>query len=182
MIGNDFIDAEDIRNQIATRASLRFLGLFPGSLYDYEVFDGGVLERDLQRIERYYRARGFYQAKVRAGRVFYKSRRQIAVAVVVEEGMPSIVRRLDLHGIEGMPKAMLVRAQALVNAKVGVGMRFEEAALMTAEVELLTLLGDLGFAFATVHRAADVDLVHNSLSVGFWFQLGALTHLGEVRI
>ena len=43
--------------------------LFRGVVYDYEVFDRATLQRDLARIERYYRARGYYGAHARAGRV-----------------------------------------------------------------------------------------------------------------
>ena len=54
--GNEQIDDAEITEHIATRESPRFFGLFPGVMYDYEVFDRYVLERDLQRIERFYRA------------------------------------------------------------------------------------------------------------------------------
>ena len=56
--GNESIDDADIEEKIASRASPRFLGVFPGVVYDYEVFDRYVLERDLQRIESYYRTPG----------------------------------------------------------------------------------------------------------------------------
>ena len=45
---DDELDKE-IEAHIATHDSPRFLGLFRGVVYDYEVFDRYVLERDLQR-------------------------------------------------------------------------------------------------------------------------------------
>src|SRR3954462_3891048 len=69
--GNDVIDADDLREKLATTTTAKFLGLFRGIVYEYSVFDRFVLERDLQRIERYYRAVGYYHARVRAGRVFF---------------------------------------------------------------------------------------------------------------
>ena len=180
--GNHEIDTDEIRGEIASRESPAFLGLFPGVIYDYEVFDRYVLERDLQRIERYYRARGFYLAKVRAGRVFYKSGRQVSVEIVVEEGLPMIVRRLDLHGLETLPASITARVRISAESKVGVGRRFEEKAFASCEVDLKNLLSDAGYAFVKVRRAADVDLSTNSASVGFWIDPGPIAHLGPVRI
>src|SRR5687767_15602673 len=81
--GNHAVDDAEIEEHIATHDSPRFLGLFRGILYDYEVFDRYVLERDLQRIERYYRSRGFYWPRVRAGRVFETGPRDVKVEILV---------------------------------------------------------------------------------------------------
>src|SRR3954452_22305889 len=37
--GNDMIDAEDLREKLATTSSPKFLGLFRGIVYEYSVFD-----------------------------------------------------------------------------------------------------------------------------------------------
>src|SRR3954462_9514526 len=37
--GNDVIDADDLREKLATTSSPKFLGLFRGVVYDYSVFD-----------------------------------------------------------------------------------------------------------------------------------------------
>jgi outer membrane protein insertion porin family/translocation and assembly module TamA len=67
--GNHALDDDEIEAKMATHETPRFLGLIPGVIYDYEVFNRYVLEKDLQRIERYYRARGYYRARARAARV-----------------------------------------------------------------------------------------------------------------
>ena len=102
--GNDVIDADDLREKLATTNSPKFLGLFRGIVYDYSVFDRFVLERDLQRIERYYRAVGYYHARVRAGRVFFVESNKVRIDIQIEEGEPMLVGRLDVHGLEGLPK------------------------------------------------------------------------------
>lgn len=180
--GNDAVDADDIRVEIASRESPRFLGLFSGMVYDYEVFDHYVLKRDLQRVERYYRARGFYHAKVRAGRVFNRSARNVTVEILVEEGAPMIVRRLDLHGTTGLPTQLLTQARLSVESAVGVGLRFEEEAFTKSEEMLMDLLSDAGYAYVRVRRAADVDLSNNSVGVGFWIEPGPTAQIGEIRI
>src|SRR5262249_58234434 len=77
--GNHAISGSDIEEKVATTPSPKLLGLFRGVLYDYELFDHSVLQRDLDRVERYYRARGYYEAKARAGRVRYKSDKHVEV-------------------------------------------------------------------------------------------------------
>ena len=180
--GNRMIGGDDIRSEIASRESPKFLGLFPGLIYDYEVFDRYVLERDLQRIERYYRARGFYHTKVRAGRVFYKSARQLSVEILVDEGPPMIVGNLELHGLQELPAPLVLRAKILVETSVGVGKRFEEKAFDKSELDLKEVLSDAGFAFVKIRRSADVDLSSDSVGVGFWVEPGPIAHLGQVRI
>ena len=67
--GTSKVDSSDVEEKIATAETPRFLGLFRGIVLEYELFDRYILERDLERIERYYRARGYYEAHARAGRV-----------------------------------------------------------------------------------------------------------------
>ncbi len=180
--GNAAVDAEDIRDEIASRESPRFLGLFSGMIYDYEVFDHYIFERDLQRVERYYRARGFYHAKVRAGRVLNRTGRNVSVEILVEEGAPMIVRRLDLYGVASLPPPLLTQVRRSVEGSVGVGMRFEEQAYAASEVALKEILSDAGYAYVQIRRAADVDLANDSVGVGFWIEAGPVAQIGEVRI
>src|SRR6188768_1659270 len=102
LTGNDVIDADDLREKLATTSSPKFLGLFRGVVYEYSVFDRFVLERDLQRIERYYRAVGFYHARARAGRVFFVEPNKVRVDIRIEEGEPMLIGRVDIHGIDGL--------------------------------------------------------------------------------
>lgn len=180
--GNHRVGDDDIRGEIASHESPRFLGLFSGVVYDYEVFDRYVLERDLQRIERYYRARGFYHAKVRAGRVFYKSARLISVEILIEEGPPMIVGNLELHGLQQLPAPLVARAKLSVESTVGVGMRLEERTFDKSALNLKEILSNDGYAFVKIRHSADVDLSSDTAGVGFWVEPGPLAHLGEVRI
>src|SRR5688572_6397710 len=66
--GNQALGDEELEKKIATRASPKFLGLWRGVFFEQEVFDSALLQQDIQRLERTYRARGFYAARVRAVR------------------------------------------------------------------------------------------------------------------
>jgi outer membrane protein assembly factor BamA len=178
--GNSAFDDEDIQEKLASRETPRFLGLFPGVIYDYEIFNRFVLERDLQRIERFYQSRGYYQAHARAAHVF-RTGAKVRVEIVVEEGEPVLLRRLDIHGLEHLPAK--VRSQALAAATSGMplGAPFEEEKFEQASKDLARSLGDHGFAEAKVRKGADVNLPKNSASVGFWVEAGPASEFGELR-
>jgi len=180
--GNEQIDDAEITEHIATRESPRFFGLFPGVMYDYEVFDRYVLERDLQRIERFYRSRGFYRAHVRAGRVSASGKRKVNVEIVVEEGPPTLVGRIDIHGLEGLSAEMAEDAQREVTSTLDIGDRFEEEAFDVSTQDLQALFADHGHAFVRVKRAADVDVTRNLVSLGYWVEPGPVVQLGEIDI
>ena len=180
--GNDAIDSDDLREKLATAASPRFLGIFAGIVYDYNVFDRFVLDRDLQRIERYYRARGYYQARVRAGRVFFISPHKVKVEIVIDEGRPTLVDRVDFHGLEGLPEAAAEEARGAARAVLSRQQVFEEQKFSDAEEALRNALANHGYAYVKVQRAADVDLPKNLVAVGYFVTLGPRARFGEVRI
>lgn len=179
--GNARLDDDEIQESIASRESARFLGLFSGVIYDYEVFDRYVLERDLQRIERFYRTRGYYEARVRAARVEYKGR-GAKVMIEIEEGVPVKLARIDLHGLETLPVEARKAAEAAAAADIRIGRPFEEEAFATAEDNLKSRLGDQGYAYVKVKRSANVDLPRRLVSAGFWVELGPKAVYGPVRI
>jgi outer membrane protein assembly factor BamA len=180
--GNSSIDSDDLREKLATAASPRFLGLFSGVVYDYSVFDRFVLDRDLQRVERYYRARGYYQARARAGRVFFVSPNKVKVEISIDEGHPTIVDRIDFHGLEGLPKAVADEAKRSATGPLARHQIFEEEKFADAELALRNTLADHGYAYIKVQRAADVDLPKNAVAVGYFITLGPRARFGEVRI
>jgi outer membrane protein assembly factor BamA len=180
--GNDKVPDDEILSHIATRESPRFFGLFPGVMFDYEVFDRYVLERDLQRIERYYRARGFYRCHVRAGRVQNSGQRKVRVEIVVEEGPATRVGRVDVHGLEGLPTELVDDAESEVLDALDIGDRFEEEAFDTAAKNLQRLFAERGHAFVRVKRSADVDITRDLAALGYWVEPGPIAHLGPIDI
>ncbi|MCA9647963.1 MAG: BamA/TamA family outer membrane protein [Myxococcales bacterium] len=180
--GNDALDDGDIEEKIATRPSPRFLGLMQGVVYDYEVYDFYVLQRDLERVERLYRARGYYKAKARAARVEPSGDNHVRVKISVEEGPVTRVRRLDLFGDEHLPETLRRRLSTLAQAQVGVNQVFDEDEFKSAEAALERLLTDEGYAYAKVQRTADVDLPGNYASLRFDISPGILAKFGEISI
>jgi outer membrane protein assembly factor BamA len=191
LTGNDALDADDLREKLATTSSPKFLGLFQGVVYDYSVFDRFVLERDLQRIERYYRARGYYQARARAGRVFFVEPNKVRVDIQIEEGEKMLVGRVDVHGLEALKEPWVQQiVQKLQFQLCGKGRcqgkpskrPFEEDRFVKAAEALQRELENHGYAYATVQRAADVDLPKNLVAVGYFAKPGPKALFGPVTI
>ena len=179
--GNSQLDDDEIEEHIASRESPKFLGLFPGFIYDYETFNRFVLERDLQRIERLYRSRGYYQAHARAAHVI-RSGTKVRVEIVVEEGEPVLLRRVDLHGIEQLPADVQAEARSSVTAELPLNAAFDEEKLERAAKALARTLGDHGYAQASVRKSADVNLPQNVAAVGFWVAAGQPSEFGDVKL
>lgn len=180
--GNENLDDDEIEEKIASRESARFLGLVRGFIHEYQIFDRHVLERDLQRIERFYRAKGYYSARVRAGRVTYVGDRGTEVEILIEEGPLVTVARLDLHGLDGLDPALATRAREAARSHLATGEAFDEAHFVEGAKAVRHALADSGYATAIVERSANVDLPRNRASVGYWVDPGPRMRLGEVRI
>jgi outer membrane protein assembly factor BamA len=181
-VGNEHVDDDELKEKIASHESPRFAGLVAGVLDEYEVFDRYVLERDLERIQRYYRARGYYRARARVARVFQTSGRHVRVEIVIDEGPAVRVGRVDVHGLEGLPPEVRARVARMAERRLRLHRPFEEDRFRLVEQELTRLLGDYGYAYATVRGGADVDLPNNVAAVGYWIEPGKAARLGRVRI
>jgi len=189
--GNDAIDADDLREKLATTPSPKFFGVFRGVVYDYSVFDRFVLDRDLQRIERFYRARGYYQARARAARVFFVESNKVRVDIRIEEGEKMRVARVDVHGLEALKEPWVDEIQKRVTRQLcgkdlcmdGPSNRaFDEDRFQNAAELLQRELANHGYAYSTVKRAADVDLPNNRVSVGYFAKTGPKAVFGAVTI
>ena len=157
--GADAVDSSDVEDKLATEDSPKFLGLFRGFLYDYEIFNRATLQRDLARIERYYRARGYYEAHARAGRVVTTSEGHVRVEIVVQEGPPTVNRNLMITGIEALPAATQTAVRTAARLQLPAGKPFDEDLADKGTKLAQKALTDLGYAYAKVERDSLIDVV-----------------------
>ncbi len=180
--GEDEVSESDIEDKLATRESPRFLGLVPEFIYEPEVFNPYVLERDLARVERYYQARGFYAATVRAGRVSYVDDSHVRVVIEVLEGQPTLIRQLRVRGLEGLPEELVDSVRATLGRHLEVGALFDEEVYARAEAAIREVLTDQGYAYAEVTRSSRVDLPGFFADVEFQVKHHDPATLGEVKV
>ncbi len=203
------VDEEDAKSRLATRETRHFLpfellegvpvlGIFDALTVEYQAFDRFVLERDLERFRRYYRARGFYDAAVWAGRVIEDGTGRVRIEIVVSEGEPVLLGAAEVVFPEGLSRPpeeldSLFDARFRIEAVVaeyrkkpavsGEGLpRFDEERFDDVAKKLARTLGDAGFAYATVERSADVDLRTRRARVRFSVHPGPLATFGDLTI
>jgi outer membrane protein assembly factor BamA len=180
--GNKALSSSDVEEKLATTPSPKFLGLFRGIIYDYEIFDRSVLQRDLERVERYYRARGYYEAQARAGRVRHKNDDHVDVTIEVNEGEPVLVREARIDGLTGLSAKDEKAARSALNQLVKPGAPFEEEPYQKAEAAVKRVLTDRGYAWAKVDRRADVDLPGHYAALYFTARPGPKATFGPIQI
>ncbi|HZO14135.1 MAG TPA: POTRA domain-containing protein [Polyangiaceae bacterium] len=178
--GADEVGEKDILKKMATAKSKRFLGVFEGIVYEYEVFNRFVLERDLARIERYYRARGFYEATVRAGRIHRISKDEVRVDIIVDEGPLVRIGDITLKGLHGLDAALVENLWKDVRYALPRDDPFEEKAFAAAEKRLEKALTDAGYAWAEVSRKALVDLVKHQAQIELTIEAGNKATFGDL--
>jgi outer membrane protein insertion porin family/translocation and assembly module TamA len=177
------VSESDLSNKIATAPSGKFLGLFRGVVYDYEVFDPFVLQKDLERVERFYRARGFYQAHARAGRVVYTSDNHVRVYVVVEEGIPVLVGDVRIDGIVGLPDEVQTAVlDSLRHTTLQRGERFDEDQFSNAEWHIRRALQNHAYAYVQVERRAYVDVPNHTATAVFSVRPDQPSTIGPITV
>jgi outer membrane protein insertion porin family/translocation and assembly module TamA len=189
--GRDLISDVEVKSDGAVEPSAVEEGLathpppFPkaleGVLHDYQVFDESVLARDLERVERYYRARGYYEAKVRAGRVLRVDERHVRVEILVDEGpVVRVASPPEIRGAARLPHEVGVAVFKAVT--IDPGDVFDEAVFEKNAKRLREVLGNAGYAFAEVEHKAKVDLSTHTAKVSFEIRPGKTATYGPVKI
>ncbi|WP_437928218.1 POTRA domain-containing protein [Sorangium sp. So ce291] len=196
--GGEVISGDELADRIATAESSHLLGgafehvpilsIWDALTVEYERFDRFVLERDMARIERYYRARGFYNARARAARVQRAGgpdkEGRVRVRIVVSEGEPVKVASVDLQWRDWTLEKGKDIARPVTEAKeqLKIGERLDEDQYEELKKTLLRALTDRGFAYATVEGHVDVDLVKNQARVRYTIELGPECTFGKVNL
>lgn len=173
-------DASEVEERLATAPSPKFLGLFRGVVYDYAVFNRRTLDIDLARVERYYRARGYYDARVRAGRVVTTAEGHVAVTIEVEEGLPVRVRKVKVEGVADLPEAVRARTLDKITSTLPSGALFDEEVYQAAEQGAARTLTNAAYAFAKVTRAATVDVAARAADITYVVDAGPAAVFGEI--
>ena len=188
------IDRDDLFERLATAPSPKFLGLFQQVVYEPSLFSSLVLARDLERIERFYRARGFLDAQVRAARVEERDATHVVVTIEIYEGLPTTIATSVVEeggallatadrGNPAPTDPLALRLARTVRRRAAIGARFDEDDVAAAEEALRRNLEDAGFPYATVARrtvlrpagaAAKVAEVHFEVTRGPKATLGEI--------
>jgi outer membrane translocation and assembly module TamA len=156
---------------------------------DWPLYDPSVFERDLARIERWYRARGYYGARILDARsqpeaALHGTRTEedrIQLNVRIEEGQPIRVQSVTIEGtntLEGKLGLTLIEALEQMEPES----RFDEAEFDHIKGQVERMLRDEGYALAAVEGQAEIDPKARQAAIHFVVKSGPLMELGDVCV
>jgi outer membrane protein insertion porin family/translocation and assembly module TamA len=143
-------------------------------------YDPGTLAKDLARIERFYRARGYYDATARAARVLTGYKDRVRVEIVVEPGEPVRVTGIELRGLDALPKSTVEKLRDALELQVGAPL--DERRLHDDARAIEAALADHGFAFVNVQEQARVSIARKAATLEYRVSPGPQAVIGEVQI
>lgn len=173
------VDLDDALAGLATAAPRKLLWVER----ERDVYDANLVARDLERIERFYRARGYYDVKVVAARVESVGERQVEIEVHVMPGPRVMVRRVteDQAGLLSLPSDVATKKFPLV-PKIRVNKPFDEDLLNKRKQALEEMLKESGYAYAKVRVTATVDLNAHAADIVTEMKPGRRARFGDIRI
>ncbi len=143
-------------------------------------FDANAWQADLRRIERFYQARGYYQAKVVAEEVDVTRPGRVSLYVRVEEGEPTFLTKVDVSGLEKLPPEH--RDEVLKALPLKVGDVFLEEKWTGLKRPLTQRLHQLGYAEANVLGEVQIDVDARSAEVRLEAQPGQRYRFGKLYV
>ena len=180
------------------------LRLFSWPWSDWPAYDRSVFERDLERIERWYRARGFYDAHVVSAefdppvgavedRVMQEESMapacepegegegcRMRIRITVEEGERIRVGRVRIRILDELPN----RIRQLVEEAmpIEIGDPFDEANHDAAKEAMLRVLREEAYACASLRGRVMVNPGARTAQLDYEIRAGPLAVIGEIGV
>ncbi|MGD0678659.1 MAG: hypothetical protein ABSC94_24895 [Polyangiaceae bacterium] len=99
-----------------------------GVAVDYSPHDESTLQRDMARVERSYRSKGFFDVHARVGHVFQTKENHVRVEIVVAEGPATLNRNVTVVALHGLPKPVADATLSAARSALPPRRRFDEEA------------------------------------------------------
>jgi translocation and assembly module TamA len=168
------VSVRDLRNKLAVQKT-------PWLGFPRHYLDEFTVEVDRARIEAFYRAHGFFGARVLVAEATpVKGGKAVDVTFKVDEGEPTKVVGFDLSGLPDVTqKAKLEKRQ---HERIKVGATLVHQDYMDAKQKLEDRLKQLGFAWAEVDGRVEVNRDTREARVIMTVKPGPLAHFGHVHV
>jgi outer membrane protein assembly factor BamA len=148
---------------------------------DWPLFSETAFARDRERIQRWYQARGYYDAKVIGTRLRRDAEeREIAVQISVKEGDPVLLVRMTLVGLEYLDPAFEQEIWQVMELELGEP--FDEALYERSKRRALEVLHEASYAQATVEGTVTLDPKEKIARVELRFSPGMPCTFGDVMV
>ncbi len=170
----------------------------------WPTLDSAVFERDLDRIERWYQARGYYDAAVISTELNPPSAAasdrivvgpdeeapceragegegcELEIAIEVEEGLPVLIRSIGIAGHEGLSADKREKVDEAVALEVG--RPFDEALYERSKREIRRQLRDASYACGRVSGRVEIDRDAREAFVEFNVETGPRCAIGNIVV
>jgi outer membrane protein insertion porin family/translocation and assembly module TamA len=177
----DFAGTKAVKPRQLRRAIVTKTRPFFAVWRDWPPFDPVAFRTDLERIRRFYEARGYYHVRVAHDVELPRKGRVVRAVVYVEEGPPVRVGRLEVvfGGAKLRPR---VERRLLARLPLRPGDVFDEEKYDATRLYLRGAYREHGYARVEVRKRADVDLKRDVASVDYEVDSGPSSVFGETRI
>jgi outer membrane protein assembly complex protein YaeT len=174
--GNERLETDDLREAFTTLPRPWF------ALWRrHPAFDPFAFRGDLERLERLYRSRGHYHARIRHDIEVPSDGNAVVAVVTVDEGPVVLVERVGLT-LRGTTLAPAEARRLRAGLPLLIGDAFSEEAYARGLAHLRAFYRERGFARVTVQRRATVDVARNVAVVDYDVESGPPASFGAIVV
>jgi outer membrane protein insertion porin family/translocation and assembly module TamA len=174
--GNKQVADDDLEEVVLTRTRPWYTPWRERPRFDPEVFAA-----DLQRIERFYQSRGYYEAKITHDLVVDNERNLVTAKIEIEENAPVLVKQISI-AIVDRPELQVIVEPLKPNLALKEGQPFTEEAYQGTETAIKEFFYDRGRARVEVSRKAEILPEERRANVSYAVDAGAQYLFGETNI
>lgn len=160
---------------------------------EWPSFNRAVFDRDLEGVLRFYRARGYYAAKVAEVRYQPQDAERdgaagrcetedchVDIEIVVDEGEPTLLASVSLSGLDGLP--IEVQRAARAGLLLGPGQPPDEAIFDRTKQNIKQVLYAAGWAGVQVQGRVDLDPGRRRAELTYRVEPGPRYEFGRVEV
>jgi outer membrane protein assembly complex protein YaeT len=167
--GNTKFSSNELLGEILTRVRPSYLFWQADNFFDPVMF-----REDLERLRRFYEARGYYRARITHDLTVDSENSRVEVKIEIVEGPPVIVARVDVE-ITG-------DSLSLPPLPIKQGDIFNEEIYRRGEEVVRQFFLDRGYAHVVTERQAEVNLDQDQVMVRYSADTGPLSFFGETTV
>lgn len=181
--GVESFEVDDIKSGLVTqedpgwRTSISWMPLLgaDNAYYNYVEW-----ERDLQRIETFYKARGYFDARI-VSKNFVQNdeEKSVRLTVTVSEGDPTEISTIQFSGLDG-PRLNAQELRGVLPLRVGE--RFVESTYTQSKEILAASLEEKSFAYAQVRGSVLVDPETRKARITYFIDAGPPSVFGPITV
>lgn len=138
------------------------------------------LNEDLDRIEKYYRSRGFYHVRLVSHKIVPLTGDNVKIEIEIEEGPPMVVSSVSLL-VDGETEGSW-HGELMGLLPLKPGERFEIPVYQDIEKVVLRHLGDWGYPKAHVDLKATLNKNTNLASASVSVEKGEICYIGSIKV